>query len=793
MLAASGNLSICASWQEGWALWTKSDAKPKPNSIKPPPGFRKPKKCDTLVTMWRPSYFPVSGSVGSEEQQQPPVPPAAPADHDQDQVQDEPEDEDEGDDNVSETDSIAESLKRQLDGKTHEMKTEAPLQPEQSQATSASTGHIKNEPQDTQTKAVPVPMAKPTSQSDMLLVAATETKAADIADTAVPAPAPAPASHIKQLEQLEQPAAAAVPMAQATHQDMQQHGHELEESTKAANTTGTATSAAATLPKEPGPCITTTAAEAKEAEATFQAKPTAAVTKNTKETKDTTGVAEGHQAEQQLQQQEQHEESQSQATFAAAASNSTAVLETTTTASHEPKQVTATQPQPEQTQSNAAALPMEAGQHIAPAAAAAKGQGQEATSPLPAQQPPPVARTEGTKDTTVSMAVEDHHHQEEEEQQHEQSQSISAAAAAASNSIASIATPEATRSLEPEPQQMTTALPQPKQAKQPDMPDMAHSQAKAEAEAVAPAPTSSSIDSDVGSASKSKPEKPPTYQQQEQYATATAAATAATVTESTTNINIAKPSTNTKESNKHSEPEPPQQLTLSPSPSPSQQPTLPAAMQPTKAPEPQPEHGQLKQKQHHQPSQAVSASAPPASAAAAAAPALDKSLDKDSNAFLAAVARPNKRMVTNLVEGLAWHDDALDFLSSDPEFGEDALQTLVEQLKCESDTMSTSYSGIECPHTAACCNRMALRRRLNLDETTLPMPKLFHMIEWEAASQAELMVIAKDTGACLFSDISEFFRPEIRELLDGPNGLKDSSVLVGLGLGQVCLFFFKAI
>ncbi|CAK9099072.1 Uncharacterized protein SCF082_LOCUS46421 [Durusdinium trenchii] len=46
------------------------------------------------------------------------------------------------------------------------------------------------------------------------------------------------------------------------------------------------------------------------------------------------------------------------------------------------------------------------------------------------------------------------------------------------------------------------------------------------------------------------------------------------------------------------------------------------------------------------------------------------------------------------------------------------------------------------------------------------------MIEWDNASQAELMLIAKETNACLFSDIGGFFRPELQstvaDLKDNP-------------------------
>lgn len=95
-----------------------------------------------------------------------------------------------------------------------------------------------------------------------------------------------------------------------------------------------------------------------------------------------------------------------------------------------------------------------------------------------------------------------------------------------------------------------------------------------------------------------------------------------------------------------------------------------------------------------------------------------------SSSFVEATHRENKRLVNNIIEGLAWHDDALDFLAADEQFGEEALKNMVD--RAQGDSMSTSFSGIECPHTAACCNIMALRRRYNLTEKDLPMPRLAH-------------------------------------------------------------------
>ena len=132
--------------------------------------------------------------------------------------------------------------------------------------------------------------------------------------------------------------------------------------------------------------------------------------------------------------------------------------------------------------------------------------------------------------------------------------------------------------------------------------------------------------------------------------------------------------------------------------------------------------------------------------------------------FLEAVKRPNKRMVSNMLDGLAFHDDALDFMDTDHDFfGDSAIDSLVQcAMDSDQDTMSTSFSGIESPHTAACAHRQALSRRLG---KKIPYPRLLHMIEWDTACQGELLITAKETGSCLFSDIGSFFRPELHETI----------------------------
>ena len=138
---------------------------------------------------------------------------------------------------------------------------------------------------------------------------------------------------------------------------------------------------------------------------------------------------------------------------------------------------------------------------------------------------------------------------------------------------------------------------------------------------------------------------------------------------------------------------------------------------------------------------------------------------QDQYPFLKSINRADKYTVENVLDGFAFHDDSLEIMDTDVDFfGEDAINTLMDRVtQRQIDTMSTSFSGIESPHTAACANRQALARRLGVE---VPFPKLMHMVEWDSACQAELKLIAKQTGACLFSDISSFFRPEVLETID---------------------------
>ncbi len=112
--------------------------------------------------------------------------------------------------------------------------------------------------------------------------------------------------------------------------------------------------------------------------------------------------------------------------------------------------------------------------------------------------------------------------------------------------------------------------------------------------------------------------------------------------------------------------------------------------------------------------------------------------------------RANRFCANTVMEGYAFHSDAIAAIED--EYGEDMLWHMVERTREECDSMSTSFSGIEAPHTAACANRVALANHLGIPHTEVGMPRLKHMIEWDAENQAELLLVAEHTGACLFSE-----------------------------------------
>ena len=116
------------------------------------------------------------------------------------------------------------------------------------------------------------------------------------------------------------------------------------------------------------------------------------------------------------------------------------------------------------------------------------------------------------------------------------------------------------------------------------------------------------------------------------------------------------------------------------------------------------------------------------------------------------------KIAGSLLEGLQWHDHAMDVI-------EDSIDLDMHDIvrAAHADTMSSAFSGIEAPHTASCANRSAMGKALGTD---IPFPRLLHMIEFDPQNQQELLLVARETGACLFGDIGGFFRPELSEVLE---------------------------
>ena len=123
-----------------------------------------------------------------------------------------------------------------------------------------------------------------------------------------------------------------------------------------------------------------------------------------------------------------------------------------------------------------------------------------------------------------------------------------------------------------------------------------------------------------------------------------------------------------------------------------------------------------------------------------------------------ACTTPNSKIAGTFLQGLQWHDHAMDVIEDSVD-----IDTSCMLRAATADTMSTAFSGIEAPHTASCANRVAMSKCIGAE---IPFPKLLHMIESDPQNQQELLLVARETGSCLFGDIGGFFRPELTEVLE---------------------------
>ena len=115
----------------------------------------------------------------------------------------------------------------------------------------------------------------------------------------------------------------------------------------------------------------------------------------------------------------------------------------------------------------------------------------------------------------------------------------------------------------------------------------------------------------------------------------------------------------------------------------------------------------------------------------------------------------------SLEEAFEFWSYSLDVLCQGKDQDEQ-LQTLEDLAAAvEADSMSTAYSGVRAPETAMALWRWHLEERLGR-KLKRANEKMGHMIEWNTQSQRECILMGKREDSCVFADISQFWRPELK-------------------------------
>lgn len=117
----------------------------------------------------------------------------------------------------------------------------------------------------------------------------------------------------------------------------------------------------------------------------------------------------------------------------------------------------------------------------------------------------------------------------------------------------------------------------------------------------------------------------------------------------------------------------------------------------------------------------------------------------------------DSKVVTSLEQGLNFQEFMVDELCS--HYDHD-LVSLADRLA--EDSLSTCYSGIESAHCASLMTSRAITKRAGCDKIDVP---ILHMVEWQADSRGELLLLAERHNSCVFGDLEDFFRPEVRDVL----------------------------
>lgn len=128
-------------------------------------------------------------------------------------------------------------------------------------------------------------------------------------------------------------------------------------------------------------------------------------------------------------------------------------------------------------------------------------------------------------------------------------------------------------------------------------------------------------------------------------------------------------------------------------------------------------------------------------------------------AFIVKPHRNNRKLVNSLGEAFLLEEDMYDSILEE-EDGDTKIANILHSL--HEDSLSTAFSGVEAAATSANCLRHAWSKKTGVELGNI---KPIHQIEWNSACLKEILPSARKNGTCVFENILQFFRPELKSLL----------------------------
>ena len=117
------------------------------------------------------------------------------------------------------------------------------------------------------------------------------------------------------------------------------------------------------------------------------------------------------------------------------------------------------------------------------------------------------------------------------------------------------------------------------------------------------------------------------------------------------------------------------------------------------------------------------------------------------------------KVVKSMAESFLFEEDCFETLFQ--EEGEDKVLKIYDAIT--SDTFSTSFSGVEAAGTAVNCLRQAWSNKTGM---ALQPTAATYQIEWNRDCVAELLPHCKKYATCLFRNIAQFYRAELKEIVE---------------------------